>query len=108
MIALMCDLQQQPKQTGVLGAVNKPLVVTTVRRPYTKSTVSNTGSNASTNSQPTSPATPKNKYGTAVCRHLYRRLRDFNTCRTPFTHEHVELTGMGGKKTIVFSVFLPD
>uniref|UniRef100_A0AAR2JDX1 PDS5 cohesin associated factor A n=1 Tax=Pygocentrus nattereri TaxID=42514 RepID=A0AAR2JDX1_PYGNA len=52
----------QPKQTGVLGAVNKPLTVTTVRRPYTKTAVSDTGSNASTNSQPISPATTKNRY----------------------------------------------
>uniref|UniRef100_A0AAR2KNW6 PDS5 cohesin associated factor A n=1 Tax=Pygocentrus nattereri TaxID=42514 RepID=A0AAR2KNW6_PYGNA len=52
----------KPKQTGVLGAVNKPLTVTTVRRPYTKTAVSDTGSNASTNSQPISPATTKNRY----------------------------------------------
>uniref|UniRef100_A0A8B9H8R6 PDS5 cohesin associated factor A n=1 Tax=Astyanax mexicanus TaxID=7994 RepID=A0A8B9H8R6_ASTMX len=50
------------QQTGVLGAVNKPLTVTTVRRPYTKTTVSDTGSNISTNSQPISPATTKNRY----------------------------------------------
>uniref|UniRef100_A0A8B9J7L3 PDS5 cohesin associated factor A n=1 Tax=Astyanax mexicanus TaxID=7994 RepID=A0A8B9J7L3_ASTMX len=54
--------EQPPKQTGVLGAVNKPLTVTTVRRPYTKTTVSDTGSNISTNSQPISPATTKNRY----------------------------------------------
>ncbi|XP_053474983.1 sister chromatid cohesion protein PDS5 homolog A isoform X2 [Ictalurus furcatus] len=60
-VLLTGKIQQQPKQTGVLGAVNKPLMVTTVRRPYAKTTVSNTGSNASTNSQPVSPATPKNK-----------------------------------------------
>uniref|UniRef100_A0A672MDH4 Sister chromatid cohesion protein PDS5 homolog A-like n=1 Tax=Sinocyclocheilus grahami TaxID=75366 RepID=A0A672MDH4_SINGR len=41
------------QQTGVLGAVNKPLTVT-VRRPYIKTTTSDTGSNASTNSQPNS------------------------------------------------------
>uniref|UniRef100_A0A672M8N0 Sister chromatid cohesion protein PDS5 homolog A-like n=1 Tax=Sinocyclocheilus grahami TaxID=75366 RepID=A0A672M8N0_SINGR len=53
-------IQQPPKQTGVLGAVNKPLTVT-VRRPYIKTTTSDTGSNASTNSQPNSPATNKSR-----------------------------------------------
>uniref|UniRef100_A0A672MDC8 Sister chromatid cohesion protein PDS5 homolog A-like n=1 Tax=Sinocyclocheilus grahami TaxID=75366 RepID=A0A672MDC8_SINGR len=48
------------QQTGVLGAVNKPLTVT-VRRPYIKTTTSDTGSNASTNSQPNSPATNKSR-----------------------------------------------
>uniref|UniRef100_A0A673GUN3 Sister chromatid cohesion protein PDS5 homolog A-like n=1 Tax=Sinocyclocheilus rhinocerous TaxID=307959 RepID=A0A673GUN3_9TELE len=51
---------QPPKQTGVLGAVNKPLTVA-VRRPYIKTTTSDTGSNASTNSQPNSPATNKSR-----------------------------------------------
>ncbi|XP_036438967.1 sister chromatid cohesion protein PDS5 homolog A isoform X3 [Colossoma macropomum] len=60
-VLLTGKIQQQQKQTGVLGAVNKPLTVTTVRRPYTKTTVSDTGSNASTNSQPISPATTKNR-----------------------------------------------
>uniref|UniRef100_A0A8C2C0Q4 PDS5 cohesin associated factor A n=1 Tax=Cyprinus carpio TaxID=7962 RepID=A0A8C2C0Q4_CYPCA len=55
-------IQQPPKQTGVLGAVNKPLTVTvTARRPYIKTTASDTGSNASTNSQPISPATNKSR-----------------------------------------------
>uniref|UniRef100_A0A673GV52 Sister chromatid cohesion protein PDS5 homolog A-like n=1 Tax=Sinocyclocheilus rhinocerous TaxID=307959 RepID=A0A673GV52_9TELE len=48
------------QQTGVLGAVNKPLTVA-VRRPYIKTTTSDTGSNASTNSQPNSPATNKSR-----------------------------------------------
>uniref|UniRef100_A0A3B1J176 PDS5 cohesin associated factor A n=2 Tax=Astyanax mexicanus TaxID=7994 RepID=A0A3B1J176_ASTMX len=60
-VLLTGKIQQPPKQTGVLGAVNKPLTVTTVRRPYTKTTVSDTGSNISTNSQPISPATTKNR-----------------------------------------------
>uniref|UniRef100_A0A8C1C3F8 PDS5 cohesin associated factor A n=2 Tax=Cyprinus carpio TaxID=7962 RepID=A0A8C1C3F8_CYPCA len=46
------------QQTGVLGAVNKPLTVT-ARRPYIKTPTSDTVSNASTNSQPSSPATNK-------------------------------------------------
>uniref|UniRef100_A0A672MDL9 Sister chromatid cohesion protein PDS5 homolog A-like n=1 Tax=Sinocyclocheilus grahami TaxID=75366 RepID=A0A672MDL9_SINGR len=53
-------LQTGKIQTGVLGAVNKPLTVT-VRRPYIKTTTSDTGSNASTNSQPNSPATNKSR-----------------------------------------------
>lgn len=60
-VLLTGKIQPLPKQTGVLGAVNKPLTVTTVRRPYTKTTVSDTGSNISTNSQPISPATTKNR-----------------------------------------------
>ncbi|XP_076868592.1 sister chromatid cohesion protein PDS5 homolog A isoform X3 [Brachyhypopomus gauderio] len=58
-VLLTGKIQQQPKQTGVLGAVNKPLTVQTVRRPYTKSTVSDTASSA--HSQPISPATTKNR-----------------------------------------------
>ncbi|RXN25564.1 sister chromatid cohesion PDS5 -like protein [Labeo rohita] len=53
-------IQPPPKQTGVLGTVNKPLTVT-ARRPYIKTTTSDTGSNASTNSQPSSPATNKSR-----------------------------------------------
>uniref|UniRef100_A0A8C2FIC7 PDS5 cohesin associated factor A n=1 Tax=Cyprinus carpio TaxID=7962 RepID=A0A8C2FIC7_CYPCA len=53
-------IQQPPKQTGVLGAVNKPLTVT-ARRPYIKTPTSDTVSNASTNSQPSSPATNKSR-----------------------------------------------
>ncbi|XP_062864577.1 sister chromatid cohesion protein PDS5 homolog A isoform X2 [Trichomycterus rosablanca] len=56
-VLLTGKIQPPPKQTGVLGAVNKPLVVTTVRRPYTKSAVSGAGANATNNSQ----ATPRNK-----------------------------------------------
>uniref|UniRef100_A0A4W4F1P9 PDS5 cohesin associated factor A n=1 Tax=Electrophorus electricus TaxID=8005 RepID=A0A4W4F1P9_ELEEL len=57
-----------PLQTGVLGAVNKPLTVQTVRRQYTKTTVSDTASNTSANSQPISPATTKNRYGPVMYR----------------------------------------
>uniref|UniRef100_A0A8C9SKZ6 PDS5 cohesin associated factor A n=1 Tax=Scleropages formosus TaxID=113540 RepID=A0A8C9SKZ6_SCLFO len=44
----------QPKPTPVLGTVNKPLSVTG-RRPYTKTTPSDVGSNISGTSQPTAP-----------------------------------------------------
>uniref|UniRef100_A0A4W4EZX9 PDS5 cohesin associated factor A n=1 Tax=Electrophorus electricus TaxID=8005 RepID=A0A4W4EZX9_ELEEL len=60
-VLLTGKIQQQAKQTGVLGAVNKPLTVQTVRRQYTKTTVSDTASNTSANSQPISPATTKNR-----------------------------------------------
>ncbi|KAG9347171.1 hypothetical protein JZ751_006098, partial [Albula glossodonta] len=53
-------LTGKPKPTGVLGAVNKPLTVPG-RRPYTKSTPSETASNISTNSEPSSPATNKGR-----------------------------------------------
>ncbi|KAM6972847.1 sister chromatid cohesion protein PDS5 homolog A [Aplochiton taeniatus] len=54
-------LTGKPKPTPVLGAANKALTVPG-RRIYTKTTVnsSDTGSNASTNSQPSSPALNKN------------------------------------------------
>ncbi|KAG5845267.1 hypothetical protein ANANG_G00136970 [Anguilla anguilla] len=48
-------LTGKPKPAGVLGAVNKPLTATG-RRPYTKSTPSETASNVSSNSEPSSPA----------------------------------------------------
>ncbi|EMP29562.1 Sister chromatid cohesion protein PDS5 like protein A [Chelonia mydas] len=46
---------EKPKPTGVLGAVNKPLSATG-RRPYIRSTGSETGSNISVNSELSSPA----------------------------------------------------
>ncbi|KAI1887637.1 hypothetical protein AGOR_G00192360 [Albula goreensis] len=45
----------QPKPTAVLGTVNKPLSVAG-RRPYTKTLGSETSSNVSGNSEPSSPA----------------------------------------------------
>ncbi|XP_019408126.1 PREDICTED: sister chromatid cohesion protein PDS5 homolog A [Crocodylus porosus] len=48
-------LTGKPKPTGVLGAVNKPLSATG-RRPYIRSTGSETGSNISVNSELSSPA----------------------------------------------------
>ncbi|XP_036372439.1 sister chromatid cohesion protein PDS5 homolog A [Megalops cyprinoides] len=48
-------LTGKPKPTAVLGAVNKPLSVAG-RRPYTKAPGSETGSNVSGNSEPSSPA----------------------------------------------------
>ncbi|TRY76121.1 hypothetical protein DNTS_010240 [Danionella cerebrum] len=53
-------IQQPQKPAGVLGAVNKTLPVTG-RRPYNKTTASDTGSNASANSQPSSPGTNKSR-----------------------------------------------
>ncbi|XP_036407201.1 sister chromatid cohesion protein PDS5 homolog A-like [Megalops cyprinoides] len=53
-------LTGKPKPTGVLGAVNKPLSVTG-RRPYTKSTPSETASNISSSSEPSSPAGTKGR-----------------------------------------------
>uniref|UniRef100_A0A8C9V984 PDS5 cohesin associated factor A n=1 Tax=Scleropages formosus TaxID=113540 RepID=A0A8C9V984_SCLFO len=47
-------LTGKPKPTPVLGTVNKPLSVTG-RRPYTKTTPSDVGSNISGTSQPTAP-----------------------------------------------------
>uniref|UniRef100_A0A8C9SZP5 PDS5 cohesin associated factor A n=1 Tax=Scleropages formosus TaxID=113540 RepID=A0A8C9SZP5_SCLFO len=49
-------LTGKPKPTPVLGTVNKPLSVTG-RRPYTKTTPSDVGSNISGTSQPSSPDT---------------------------------------------------
>ncbi|KAJ8385164.1 hypothetical protein AAFF_G00192150 [Aldrovandia affinis] len=53
-------LTGKPKPAGVLGAVNKPLSVTG-RRPYTKSTPSETASIISVNSEPSSPAGNKGR-----------------------------------------------
>uniref|UniRef100_A0A7M4EQA3 PDS5 cohesin associated factor A n=1 Tax=Crocodylus porosus TaxID=8502 RepID=A0A7M4EQA3_CROPO len=50
-----------PKPTGVLGAVNKPLSATG-RRPYIRSTGSETGSNISVNSELSSPAGNRSRY----------------------------------------------
>lgn len=51
----------QPKPVPVLGAVNKPLTVPG-RRPYTKTTPTETGNNNSTNTPPTTPASNKSRY----------------------------------------------
>uniref|UniRef100_A0A673GK59 PDS5 cohesin associated factor A n=1 Tax=Sinocyclocheilus rhinocerous TaxID=307959 RepID=A0A673GK59_9TELE len=71
---------QPPKQTGVLGAVNKPLTVT-ARRPYIKTPTSDTVSNASTNSQPSSPATNKSRFV------LIRIYLLFIHCDVAFIHD---------------------
>uniref|UniRef100_A0A7M4EQ00 PDS5 cohesin associated factor A n=1 Tax=Crocodylus porosus TaxID=8502 RepID=A0A7M4EQ00_CROPO len=52
---------EKPKPTGVLGAVNKPLSATG-RRPYIRSTGSETGSNISVNSELSSPAGNRSRY----------------------------------------------
>ncbi|KPP67876.1 sister chromatid cohesion protein PDS5A-like [Scleropages formosus] len=57
-------LTGKPKPTPVLGTVNKPLSVTG-RRPYTKTTPSDVGSNISGTSQPSSPADSKGRDGGA-------------------------------------------
>ncbi|MBN3310209.1 PDS5A protein, partial [Amia calva] len=53
-------LTGKPKPTSVLGTVNKPLSVTG-KRPYTKTVGSETGSNVSGNSEPSSPAGNKGR-----------------------------------------------